>query len=126
MAGELDLEKFRWPDEDVARVGAAKAKADATPTSKPHTRRTHSHSKKRFTKVPWAWQEALGNAHYVSGSTWQVALCLLHEAWRLTSSGCKPVVKLTDTMLAPVNVGEKGKRAALRKLQELNLVTVEH
>jgi hypothetical protein len=54
-----------------------------------------------------------------------VATVLLYEAWKLVSRGYKPVVKLTDVMLKKVHVGEKGKRAALLKLEQLRLIGVE-
>lgn len=85
--------------------------------------RKHARHGKRFTRVPAAWEEVLAKAR-VSGSTYAVAIALLFEAWRLTSRGHKPIVKLTNVMLKRVGVGRKGKRAALLKLQELRLVGV--
>jgi len=79
---------------------------------------------RRFTKFPGTWEEVLGKAH-TSGSTYAVAIVLMHEAWKLTSRGNKPVVKLTDVMLKRVHVGSRGKRSALRKLEQLKLVGVE-
>jgi hypothetical protein len=79
---------------------------------------------KRFTKIPGIWEEVLGKAH-VSGSTYAVAIVLLYEAWKLKINGHKPIVRLTDVMLKRVHVGERGKRAALRKLSELRLVGVD-
>jgi len=79
---------------------------------------------KRFTKFPGVWEEVLGKAR-ASGSTYAVALVLVYEAWKLSSRGHKPIVKLTDVMLKRVHVGERGKRVALRKLEELRLVGVE-
>jgi hypothetical protein len=79
---------------------------------------------RRFTKFPGIWEEVLGK-NRVSGSTYAVAIVLVYEGWRLASRGYKPVVKLTDVMLKRVNVGERGKRVALRKLEQLKLVGVE-
>jgi hypothetical protein len=50
---------------------------------------------------------------------------LLYEAWKLKANGHQPIVKLTSTMLKPVVVGPDGKGAALLKLTELRLVSVE-
>jgi hypothetical protein len=79
---------------------------------------------KRFTQFPGTWEELLGKDH-ASGSTYAVALVLVHEAWRLSSRGYKPIVKLTDVMLKRVHVGRRGKRAALMTLERLKLVSVE-
>jgi hypothetical protein len=84
----------------------------------------HKRWKKRFTQFPGAWEEVLGKAR-ASGSTYAVAIVLVYEAWRLSSRGHKPVVKLTDVMLKRVHVGERGKRVALRRLEQLRLVGVE-
>ena len=77
-----------------------------------------------FTMVPSSWEEVLGKAH-VSGSTYAVAIVLLYEAWKLKANGHQPVVKLTTTLLKRVGVGPDGKGAALLKLTELRLVSVE-
>jgi hypothetical protein len=79
---------------------------------------------KRFTKFPGTWEEVLGKAR-ASGSTYAVAIVLVYEAWKLSTRGHKPIVKLTDAMLKRVHVGERGKRVALRKLEGLRLVDVE-
>ena len=80
--------------------------------------------KKRFTQIPGVWEELLGKKH-ASGSTYAVAIVLLYEAWRLANRGYKPIVKLTDVMLKRVHVRRRGKRNALRKLEQLGLVAVE-
>jgi len=77
-----------------------------------------------FTKFPSVWEEVLGKAH-TSGSTYAVAIVLLYEAWKKKSNGQKPIVKLTSELLKRVHVGEDGKRAAVRKLEELKLVGLE-
>ena len=86
----------------------------------PSKRRKHG----PFTMIPIAWEEVLGKAH-ASGSTYAVAIVLLYEAYMLKINGQEPTVKLTNNMLKRVHVGEKGKRAALKKLIELQLVGVE-
>jgi hypothetical protein len=78
---------------------------------------------RRYTQFPWIWTEVLSEAR-ASGTTFAVATVLLYEAWKKVSRGYKPVVKLTDVMLKKVHVGEKGKRAALLKLEQLKLVGV--
>jgi hypothetical protein len=93
---------------------------DVGPQAPAPKRRGH----RRFTQFPGIWEEVLGKAR-VSGSTYAVAIVLVYEAWRLASRGYKPVVKLTDVMLKRVHVGERGKRAALRRLEHLGLVGVE-
>jgi hypothetical protein len=81
-------------------------------------------SRKRHIKFPGLWEEVLAKPR-ASGATFLVALVLLYEAWRLTSRGHKPVVKLTDVMMRRVHVGPKGKRAALRYLSRHGLVSVQ-
>jgi hypothetical protein len=98
-------------------VGTLNSSVAPAPTRK---RRKHG----SFTKVPWVWETELGKAH-VSGSTYAVAIVLLYEAWKLKANGHQPIVKLTSTMLKPVVVGPDGKGAALLKLTELRLVSVE-
>jgi hypothetical protein len=88
----------------------------------PAPKRARGHN--RFTKFPGIWEEVLGKAH-ASGSTYAVAIVLLYEGWKLKSTGREPIVKLTNDTLKPAHVGEKGKRAALKKLIELRLVGVE-
>ena len=91
-------------------------------TGKAATKRTSS--KKRFTKFPGIWEEVLAKAR-VSGSTYAVAVVLLHEAWKLASNGYRPDIKVSNVMLKRVHVGRKGKRAALLKLSSLGLVDVQ-
>jgi hypothetical protein len=87
-----------------------------------HTKRKPP--KARFTKFPGLWEEVLGKAR-ASGSTYSVAHVLIYEAWKLTSRGLNPTVKLTDTLLKRVYVGRRGKRQALHTLERLKLVGVE-
>jgi len=61
----------------------------------------------------------------VSGSTYAVAVVLLHEAWKLASNGYRPDIKVSNVMLKRVHVGRKGKRAALLKLSSLGLVDMQ-
>jgi hypothetical protein len=109
----------RWATAHGRRFEVETLDIDAAPTPK-FKRRKHG----PFTKVPTAWEEVLGKAH-ASGSTYAVAIVLLYEAWKLKSNGQPPVVKLTSTMLKRSDVGPDGKGAALLKLTELRLVSVE-
>jgi hypothetical protein len=84
----------------------------------------HARSRKRHTKFPGIWEDVLAKAR-VSGATYAVAIVLLYEAWRLASRGHKPIVKVSDVMMKRVHVGERGKRNALRRLEQLRLVEVE-
>jgi hypothetical protein len=84
----------------------------------------HTRHRKRFTRFPGTWEEVLGKAR-ASGSTYAVALVLLYEAWRLSSRGHVPIVKLTSALLQRAHVGRKGKRAALQQLEGLKLVEVQ-
>ena len=93
---------------------------DSVVVRAPRKRRKHG----QFTKIPIAWEEVLGKAH-VSGGTYAVAIVLLYEAWKLKINGQQPIVRLTTTMLKRVDVGRDGKGAALLKLTELRLVSVE-
>jgi hypothetical protein len=130
----FDPERFRLSPEVAAQLARAKAERDASKpkgdkpasagasVSKPGP--NQAQSKKRFTKIPGIWEETLAKAR-VSGSTYAVAVVLLHEAWKLVSSGYKPDVKVTNVMLKRVRVGRKGKRAALLKLSRMGLVGVQ-
>jgi hypothetical protein len=84
----------------------------------------HARGRKRHTKFPGVWEDILAKAR-VSGATYAVALVLLYEAWRRVSRGYKPIVTVTDVMARRIRVGERGKRNALRKLEQLRLVEVE-
>ena len=96
-----------------------------SPRGEPARRRRNGPAaKKRFTKFPGIWEEVLAKAR-VSGSTYAVAVVLLHEAWKLASNGYRPDIKVSNVMLKRVHVGRKGKRAALLKLSSLGLVDVQ-
>jgi hypothetical protein len=110
----------RWANAHGRRFEVETLDSVVTPAPAPKRKRKHG----PFTKVPTAWEEELGKAH-VSGGTYAVAIVLLYEAWWLVSRGQPPVVKLTTTMLKRVRVGRDGKGAALLKLAELRLVSVE-
>ena len=81
-------------------------------------------SRKRYTKFPGIWEDVMAKAR-VSGAAYTVAIVLLYEAWRLASRGYKPIVKVSDVMMKRVHIGRRGKRNALRKLEQLRLVEVE-
>jgi hypothetical protein len=102
----FDPEKFRIPPEQQSGIGAAKPK--------------RHHQRGKFVQVPELWREQLCiiRAH---GSTYRVALHLLHEAWRTGNR----VVKLTNVALTEVGVGREGKAIALRELRKTGLIAVE-
>jgi hypothetical protein len=102
----FDPEKFRIKQKQRYDIGALKPKS-ARQTGK-------------FVKVPDLWREQLRiiRAH---GSTYRVALHLLHEAWRTGNR----VVKLTNVALAEVGVGRRGKAIAIRELRKTGLIAVE-
>ena len=99
----------------------AKLRLDAgnIPVGPPPAKK-RSGSRAPFTKMPVIWEETLANAR-ASGSTYRVALLLLHMAWKSDTR----VVKLTNVALAKKGVGRKGKAAALRVLRKVGLVAVE-
>lgn len=123
MDDDFNPKKFGMSPELADKIAAARAAAEAKRAGggKPFKR---ARSQRQFTKFPYRWEETLAKAR-VSGATWVVAHVLLYEAWRLITRGDKPVVKLADIWLKPLRVKAKGKRNALQKLEELNLVAVE-
>jgi hypothetical protein len=112
MRNEEDFgpERFRLTTEQLSELGAAKAK------SKPKRRRQQGN----FVQVPNLWIEQLC-AIRAHGSTYRVAMHLLHEVWRTGNR----VVKLTNVALAKVGVGREGKAIALRELRKAGLIAVE-
>jgi hypothetical protein len=106
---DFDPERFRLTPELQAELGAAKAKVKPKP--KP---------RRQFVQVPQIWVEQLC-AIRAHGSTYRVALHLLHEAWRTNSTD----VKLTNAALTKIGVGREGKISALRELRKAGLVAVE-
>jgi hypothetical protein len=131
----FDVERLRSPEamaaEAVLRADIeARLKGNIPPEpSRPdgpgregRSKPTKNRSEKRFTKFPGEQTLAKSRA---SGSTYAIAIVLLYEAWRLVSQGYRPIVKLTNVMLAGRCIGRKGKKAALLKLSKLGLVTVE-
>jgi hypothetical protein len=86
----------------------------------PRQRQTYA----RFTKFPALWETTLAKAR-ASGSTYAIAILLVYEAWKLSSTGHKPVVKVTRTLAKRAYVGDRGKRQALHKLEALKLISVD-
>jgi hypothetical protein len=101
-------EKLRLTPEQQAAIGAA-------PKPKPKRRQQGN-----FVQVPNLWIEQLC-AIRAHGSTYRVAMHLLHEAWRTKTR----VVKLTNVALAKIGVGREGKAIALRELRKAGLISVE-
>jgi hypothetical protein len=77
-----------------------------------------------FTKFPRIWEEILGKER-ASGTTYAVAIILLHEAWRQVNCGHKPTFKLTSALLKRGRVGDRGKRTALARLEQFALISVD-
>jgi hypothetical protein len=104
----FDPEKFRIPRGRQPEMVA--------PKPGPMRRRQRG----KFTQIPELWREQLCivRAH---GSTYRVALFLLHEAWRTGNR----VVKLTNVALSGAGVGRRGKAIALRELRKTGLIAVE-
>jgi hypothetical protein len=106
---DFDPEKFRLTPEQQAELGAAKS-------NKPKAKQCRQG---KFVQVPQIWIEQLC-AIRAHGSTYRVALHLLHEVWRTKTS----IVKLTNAALAKVGVGREGKISALHELRKAGLVAV--
>ena len=104
----FDPEKFRIPPEQQSEIGPAE------PKPKRHRQRG------KFVQVPELWREQLCTIR-AHGSTYRVAMHLLHEAWRTGNR----VVKLTNVALTEVGVGREGKAIALRELRKTGLIAVE-
>jgi hypothetical protein len=73
-----------------------------------------------FTVMPEMWREQLAIIR-AQGSTYRVALYLLHEVWRTKTS----TVKLTNAVLTQARVSRRGKATALRQLRKAGLIVVE-
>ena len=73
-----------------------------------------------FIRMPWGWANVLA-ADGVGGKVWVVACHILYETWR--SKG-QPI-KLPNGMLGRLGVSRDAKVRALRKLEQLGLVSVE-
>jgi hypothetical protein len=104
----FDPEEFRITSEQQSEIGAS------NPKSKRHRQRG------KFVQVPELWREQLCRIR-AHGSTYRVALHLLHETWRTGNS----VTKLTNVALTKVGVGREGKAIALRELRKTGLISVE-
>jgi hypothetical protein len=104
---DFDAERFRLTPEQQAELGA-----------KPKPKRGRQRGS--FVQVPELWRTQLC-AIRAHGSTYRVAMHLLHEAWWAKSE----TVKLTNVALAKVGVGRKGKALALSQLRKAGLVAVE-
>jgi hypothetical protein len=107
---DFDPERFRLTPELQAELGAA-----SKPKSKPKQQQP-----RHFVQVPGLWVEQLC-AIRAHGSTYRVAMHLLHEAWATKTR----TVKLTNVALAKNGVGRAGKAVALRELRKAGLVAVE-
>jgi hypothetical protein len=73
-----------------------------------------------FVKIPWSWANALASDD-VGGKVWAVACHILYETWREKG---RPI-KVPNGMLARCGVSRSAKVRALRKLEELGLVSIE-
>jgi hypothetical protein len=99
----IDPEKFRLDPATITKSGKAPRRSQSL-----------------FTKMPKLWVEQLAGIQ-AHGSTYRVALFLLHEVWKTGNR----VVKLTNIALAKAKVGREGKAVALRELRKAGLVSVE-
>jgi hypothetical protein len=105
---DFDPERFRLKPEQQAELGAPK----------PRSKRRRQQGK--FVLVPELWREQLC-AIRAHGSTYRVAMHLLHEAWETNNR----TVKLTNVALVKAGVGRRGKALALSELRKAGLIAVE-
>jgi hypothetical protein len=99
---DFDLEKFRITPEQQSQMGGG---------VKQNTKRKPKHRRSdTFVQIPGLWIEQLATIR-AHGSTYRVALHLLHDAWATKIR----TVKLTNVALTKVGVGREGKRVALRE-----------
>jgi hypothetical protein len=75
--------------------------------------------RQKFIMVPWPWFERLKPSR--RGSTYRVAMFLLHLHWR---NGGQPI-KLSNVVLEEVGIGRRSKWNAIRELEQLGLIQVE-
>ena len=73
-----------------------------------------------FVKIPWSWGNALA-ANDVGGKAWAVACHILYETWRAKGQP----IKVPNGMLERSGVSPDAKVRALRKLEQLGLISVE-
>ena len=73
-----------------------------------------------FIRMPWDWANALAS-NDVGGKVWAVACHILYETWRAKG---RPI-KVPNGMLERAGVSPDAKVKALRKLEQLGLVSVE-
>ena len=100
----FDLSRFAPPSE---MVGTTKPKREA----------------KRlvgFIRMPWGWANAL-TSNDVGAKVWVVSCHILYEVWREKG---RPI-KLPNGMLERAGVSPDTKVRALRKLEQLGLVSIE-
>jgi hypothetical protein len=74
---------------------------------------------KRYTVVPYAWQERLRDCTAIS--TYRLALYLAYEWWR--NGGLR--IRLSNAVIAAEGVGRTAKLDSLRELERLGLVQVD-
>jgi hypothetical protein len=75
--------------------------------------------KAQFIKVPMAWNDRLRGAN---GQTHQLALRLLHHAWRRKTQ----TFVLANKTLATSGISQSSKWRALRELEQRGLIEVEN
>jgi hypothetical protein len=95
------------------------ATVSATLAAAPKPRKAKKKWEKRYTIVPYAWQERLRDCKAIS--TYRLALYLVYEWWR--NGGCR--IRLSNGVLAAEGVGRTAKLDSLRELERLGLVQVD-
>jgi hypothetical protein len=105
MTKSIDLEGVLLNAEQINRLQA---------------RKQRKAWRRQYVRVPWAWVERLREAKR-PGSTYDLALLLLYEHWRL---GGRPIV-LSNIGLLPEGLLRRSKWYALAELERLGLVRVE-
>lgn len=83
------------------------------------TRREPKKWRRRYVIVPWAWVEKLRQAKRVS--TYRLALLLLYEHWRQSSSE----LVLSNVLLRDEGIASRSKTNALAELEAMGLVRVK-
>jgi hypothetical protein len=73
-----------------------------------------------FIRMPWSWANVLAS-NGVGAKVWVVACHILYETWRAKGQP----IKVPNGMLERCGVSRPAKYRALRKLEQLGLVSVE-